>query len=209
MPGHTTSIAESHPELIIARNVQPNWPEFAAQPPSGTLKLNDPKVDKFNTKLLNDLLPRLKDYTPYYHTGGDEVNAHAYLLEEGIQSEDKTKIQPHINRFVTHLHDVVRENGMSPVVWEEMLLVWNITLAKDTIVQSWTDPESVKLITGKGYRVIAGSYKHWYLDCGKGQWLDFKPRDFAEFYPFQDYCAPVHNWRASKSHLEHTIQLDR
>ncbi|RPA83068.1 hypothetical protein BJ508DRAFT_78474 [Ascobolus immersus RN42] len=200
MPGHTTSIAEAYPELIIAKNRQPDWPLFAAQPPSGTLKLgDDPKVNEFNTNLLNDLLPRLKEHTSYYHSGGDEVNAHAYKDDPVIQSEDPQKIQPYISRFVNHIHDVVRENGMSPVVWEEMVLVWNITVKTDTLVQAWIDAESIKRITEKGYKVIAGSYKHWYLDCGKGQWLDFKMKDFDQFYPFNDYCAPVHNWRAMYS----------
>lgn len=34
MPGHTTVIAEAYPELIAARDIQPNWNEYAAQPPS-------------------------------------------------------------------------------------------------------------------------------------------------------------------------------
>ena len=34
-----------------------------------------------------------------------------------------------------------------------------------------------------------------YLDCGKGQWLDFDPSVSANFWPYNDYCAPFHNWR--------------
>jgi hexosaminidase len=35
-----------------------------------------------------------------------------------------------------------------------------------------------------------------YLDCGKGQWLDFdNGASFQDHYPFNDYCSPVKNWR--------------
>jgi hypothetical protein len=35
-----------------------------------------------------------------------------------------------------------------------------------------------------------------YLDCGKGQWLDFaNGASFATYYPFADYCSPTKNWR--------------
>ena len=34
-----------------------------------------------------------------------------------------------------------------------------------------------------------------YLDCGRGQWLDFSPASYSEHYPFLDYCSPVKNWR--------------
>lgn len=158
MPGHTTSIAETYPDLIVARNKQPNWDTYAAQPPSGTLKLNHPPVDKFVKTLLDDLLPRLKEHTTYYHSGGDEVNKNAYELDETVRSNDPLIIQPHINRFVTKAHDVVREHGFSPVVWEEMLLNWNITLGKDTIVQIWQEPSSTKTAVQKGYKTISGSY---------------------------------------------------
>jgi hexosaminidase len=44
-------------------------------------------------------------------------------------------------------------------------------------------------------QAIVGSYDYWYLDCGRGQWLDFGPAVFSQFYPFLDYCNPLKNWR--------------
>lgn len=40
-----------------------------------------------------------------------------------------------------------------------------------------------------------GSFDFWYLDCGRGQWLDFGPAVYDPFYPFLDYCNPLKNWR--------------
>jgi hexosaminidase len=168
MPGHTTSIADTYPDLIVGRNIQPNWDTYAAQPPSGSLKLNNTKVESFLTKLFTDLLPRLNKHTKYFHTGGDEINANVYELDPGVGSSDKTKIQPHLQRFSNHVQKEVKKQNMSPVVWEEMLNDWNVTLPEKAIVQVWQTDEAAKKATEKGFRVIQGNYNYWYLDCGQG-----------------------------------------
>ena len=89
-----------------------------------------------------------------------------------------------------------------------MLLFWNLTLSPEVVVQVWQSAKNLQLVTQKGYKVylpschstkrpqaIAGSYDYWYLDCGKGQWLDFPPSVYDTFYPFLDYCNPVKNWK--------------
>jgi len=195
MPGHTTSIAESHPELIVGRNVQPNWDTYAAQPPSGSLKLNNKDVENFLTKLFKDLLPRLNKHTRYFHTGGDEVNAKVYQLDPGVGSNNKTKIRPHLQKFFDHVQAQVNKQHMSPFVWEEMLIDWNLTIPEKTVVQIWQSDEAAKKATEKGYRIIQGTYNYWYLDCGQGQWLDFGGPAYQKFYPFADYCSPRKNWR--------------
>lgn len=195
MPGHTSIIHEAYPDLITGWNIQPNWATYAAQPPSGSLKLNNPDVDNFVTTLLGDLLPRLRRHTPYFHTGGDEVNKNIYNLDPGVQSNDTAVLTPALQKFLSHVHSEVRKNGMSPVVWEEMLLDWNLTLTNGTIVQTWLSDESTKNVVSKGFRAIAGNYNFWYLDCGNGQWLDFGPNVYKQYYPFNDYCSPKKNWR--------------
>ncbi|CAA9959191.1 Beta-hexosaminidase [Pyrenophora teres f. maculata] len=195
MPGHTASIAYSFPDLITAFNIQPNWDTYAAEPPTGTLKLNSPKVSEFLNKLLDDVLPRVSPYAAYFHTGGDEVNKNAYNLDDTVKSNDTAVLQPLMQKFVDRNHDQVRKLGLTPVVWEEMLLDWNVTLGKDVIVQSWQSDAAVAQITAKGHKVLVGNYNYWYLDCGKGQWLNFDPSMAASSYPYQDYCAPFHNWR--------------
>lgn len=103
MPGHTNSIAYSHPEFIAASNVQPDWSKYANQPPSGQLKLNDSNVSDFMSSILSDVLPRTADYSNYFHSGGDEVNMNVYLLDPGIRSNDSTVIQPYLQDFVLYL----------------------------------------------------------------------------------------------------------
>ncbi|KAH7356297.1 glycoside hydrolase superfamily [Pyrenochaeta sp. MPI-SDFR-AT-0127] len=195
MPGHTSSIHHSFPELIAAFNVQPNWDTYAAEPPSGTLKLNSTGVYDFLETLLDDLLPRVYPYSSYFHTGGDEVNMNAYELDDTVKSSDFAVLRPLMQKFIDRNHDQVRAMGLIPVVWEEMLLQWNLSLGEDVIIQSWRSDEAVAKIVQGGYKALVGNYNYWYLDCGKGQWLDFDSSNSANFWPYNDYCAPFHNWR--------------
>src|SRR5262249_53405292 len=72
MPGHISSVAFSHPELVVAFDEQPfTW--WCNEPPCGTFKLNDTAVDTFLDTLMDDLLPRIGAYSAYFHTGGDEL----------------------------------------------------------------------------------------------------------------------------------------
>ncbi|XPS69022.1 Beta-N-acetylhexosaminidase [Ascochyta lentis] len=215
MPGHTSSIWYSAPDLIAAYNQQPDWNTYAAEPPSGTLKLNSTAVDKFLDTLFADLMPRVSPYTGYFHTGGDEVNLKAYTLDSTVNSSDAAVLQPLMQAFVTKNHERVRKQGLAPIVWEEMLLTWNLTLGSDVIVQSWLSDEAVLSIVEAGHKALVGNYKYWYLDCGKGQWLDFAQGDASrDAWPYQDYCAPFHNWRLVYSkdpyegvpeHLQHLV----
>lgn len=161
MPGHTSSIYYSYPDLITAFNKQPDWDTWAAEPPSGTLKLNSSAVYDFLDKLFSDLLPRVKPYSSYFHTGGDEVNKNAYALDETVKSKDFAILQPLMQKFVDRNHNQVRAAGLTPVVWEEMLLDWNLTLGKDVVVQSWQSDEAVAHIVGKGHKALVGNYNYW------------------------------------------------
>ena len=200
MPGHTHSIALSYPDLIAAPNVQPAWHQYAAEPPSGHLKLKSQSVYNFLEKLWDDILPRVSAYSSYFHTGGDEVNVNVYTLEETIGTNDTSAIKPLLQNFVDFNHARVRAAGMTPIVWEEMLLTWNLTLGSDVIVQTWQSDDAVAQTVGKGHKALVGNSNGWFLDCGKGQWLDFKPNSTQAFYPFADYCSPIKNWRLMYSY---------
>jgi hexosaminidase len=160
MPGHTTAIGLSHPDLVAGIDAQP-WATYCNEPPCGSLKLNSTDVDDFLEKLFNDVLPRVQPYSAYFHTGGDEVNNQVYLLDETVQSNDSLVIGPLIQKLVDRNHAQIRAAGLAPIVWEEMLLQWNLTLGSDVLVQSWLSDESVAAITGKGHKVLAGNYNFW------------------------------------------------
>ncbi|CAD0083239.1 unnamed protein product [Aureobasidium vineae] len=176
MPGHTSSIAYSYPELIAAFN-EKDWSKYAAEPPSGTLKLNSTAVTNFLDTLFDDLLPRVLPYSSYFHTGGDEVNVNAYTLDDTVRSNDTAILQPLMQAFVDRAHAKVRAAGLTPIAWEEMLLTWNLTLGSDVVIQTWQSDEAVAETVSKGHKALVGNYNYW------------------QYYPYNDYCAPLHNWR--------------
>ena len=160
MPGHIGSVAESHPELIVAYDAQPYY-WYCAQPPCGAFRLNSTAVDDFLETLFDDLLPRLAPYTAYFHTGGDELNANDSMLDEGIRSNDSAVLQPLLQKFIDTQHARVRKAGLTPLTWEEIPLDWNVTIGKDTVVQTWLGTASVKTLTGMGHKVIDSNYNFW------------------------------------------------
>lgn len=213
MPGHTASIHAAFPDLITGYNVQAkpfpesstgyseiatkDWSPYCAEPPCGQLKLNSTNVDEFLETLLTDVLPRVQEYTSYFHAGGDEVNKNVYLLQEHLQTNDSTILKPLVSKLALSVHNQIRKHGLIPVAWEEMLLDWDIDLPRDTLIQSWISPASIARIIDRGYSVIAGSSASTYLDCGKGQWLDFTPAavPYQASQGFVDYCSPFKNWK--------------
>lgn len=151
--------------MIAAFNKQPEWSHYSAEPPSGTLKLNSTLVPPFLTTLFADLLPRLSEHTSYFHTGGDEVNFNAYLLDDTVRSCDPAVIMGLLQVFFDFVYgEVVRKAGMVQVVWEEMLLDYELRLPRDVVVQSWKSSQSVGEVVGKGYR---GESFFWFF----GSWL--------------------------------------
>ncbi|KAB5551378.1 family 20 glycosyl hydrolase [Coniochaeta sp. 2T2.1] len=194
MPGHIGSVAKSHPELITAYDAFPyHW--WCAEPPCGAFKLNDTAVDNFLGKMFDDLLPRLAPYTSYFHTGGDELNANDSMLDPGVMSNSTEVLQPLLQKFIDNQHARVRKAGLTPMVWEEIPIDWNVTLGKDVVVQTWLGAASVKEMTSRGHQIIDSDYTYWYLDCGRGAWLNFdNGQAFNNFYPFNDWCGPTKSW---------------
>ena len=194
MPGHTASVHAAYPDLIESYNRQP-WPDFSAQPCAGQLKLHYQPVTDFITTLLNDLLPRTAPFSPLFHLGGDEVYARAYDMSP-------FELKPHLQSFIDHAISLVHSHSLTPVVWEEHLLDFNLSLPSDTIVQVWRasmneNRSALAEVVGRGHRALFGAYTHWYLDCGHGGWRDPDPKnpDSPVKSPYLDYCGPLKNWR--------------
>jgi len=174
MPGHTSSIHHSYPNLVAAFNRQPDWGTYCAEPPCGTLKLNSTDVYDFLETLFDDLLPRISPYSGFFHTGGDEVNKNSYNLDDTVRSNESDVLRPLMQKFIDRNHDQVRASGLTPMVWEEMLLDWNLTLGEDVIVQSWQSDEAVAKIVSKGHKALVGNYKFWVRKSPDGEAMIMK-----------------------------------
>jgi hexosaminidase len=200
LPEHTASIHHSHPQLITAYN-QP-WATYACQPPTGQLKLNSPDVPLFLTTLLDDLLPRSASFSGHFHVGGDELNREAYNLDSAVASSSKEVIRPHLQRLMDHVLSLVQSHGLTSVMWEDMLLEWDLQLPASTIIQTWRSSASLASVVAKGYRALFGPCQDWYLDCGYGTTIDPDPAnpDTPIKKPFRDWCSPYKNWRQMLSY---------
>lgn len=160
MPGHIGVVAEVFPELITAYDARPYY-FYCAQPPCGQLKLNDSAVETFVGKLLDDILPRVAPYSKYWSTGGDELNANDSALDPGLLTNDSSVLQPLLQKFIDNQHTRVRNAGLIPAVWEELVTQWNVTLGSDVVVQSWLGGGAVGEIASKGHKVIDSDYNYW------------------------------------------------
>ena len=193
LPGHTASIHHAYPDLITAYNKP--WDKYAMEPPAGQLKLNSPDVASFLSTLLTDLLPRSSPFSTHFHVGGDELNREAYNHDETVNSSSKEVIKPHLQRFMDHVIAHVQSTDLVPVIWEDMLLEWDLKLPPSIIVQTWRSSTSLAAVTAKGYRALFGPCEEWYLDCGYGGFIDPANEQSPIERPFHDWCAPYKNWR--------------
>lgn len=201
LPGHTRAVGYAYPDLIVAADQEP-WSDSALEPPAGQLKLNSSEVKQFLTTLLNDLLPRSSPWSSKFHIGGDELNTHVYSLDETVKSSSPAVLQPLLQAFVDHVISITQSHGIKPIVWENMLLGWNLTLPDTVTVQTWRSNSALNSVLAKGHRALFGSNSHWYLDCGLGSFLDpnlenpnFSEPDRVIKPPYLDSCSPFKNWR--------------
>ena len=197
LPGHTTSIGNAYPNLVTAKDVP--WPEYALEPPSGQLRLNSSEVPPFIETLLNDLLSRTSNHSSLFHLGGDELNLNAYMLDPTVRSASHEVLQPLVQAFIDHVISLATSHSLTIIMWEEMVIDWNLTLPQNVIIQTWrgTKDNALASILNKGYKTLFGSNAHWYLDCGHGSFVDPEPSqtDSRVQPPYLDYCSPYKNWR--------------
>ncbi|KAF7981486.1 hypothetical protein HWV62_33539 [Athelia sp. TMB] len=177
-PGHTAAISASHPEYIACNEASP-WGTYAAEPPAGQLRLASTAVLNFTSALLSMVAKSLP--STMFSTGGDEVNTECYTKDAQTQAALKQSgktLDQALNTFVQATHNALVAVGKTPVVWEEMVLDFNVTLHNDTIVMVWISSDDAKAVTKKGYRIVHAPSDYFYLDCGAGEWLGGDPTGY-------------------------------
>ncbi|KZP12522.1 glycoside hydrolase family 20 protein [Athelia psychrophila] len=189
-PGHTAIIANAYPEHVACNDLTP-WASFANEPPAGQLRFALPATVSFTTNLLaaaSSLFPG-----SYFSTGGDELNAACYTQDTLTQQQlNKTgqTISQALSNFTVTTHAALEAKGKTPVVWEEMVLAHNVTLANDTIVVVWISSDNVAAVAQKGFRVVHAASNAFYLDCGGGGWVGANPAG-------NSWCDPFKTWQAA------------
>ncbi|KAI1788841.1 N-acetylhexosaminidase [Ganoderma leucocontextum] len=192
-PGHTSVIANAHPEYIACPGATP-WATYANEPPAGQLRFADDNVSKYIASLftaVSQLFP-----STLFSTGGDELNTKCYDIDAPTQASLKKSgetLEQALDKFTQTTHNALKAKGKTPVVWEEMVLSHNVTLhTNDTRVLVWISSDNVKAVAEKGFKVIHAASDYFYLDCGHGAWV-------GDFPSGNSWCDPFKSWQHSYS----------
>jgi len=85
-------------------------------------------------------------------------------------------------------HNALKSIGKTPVVWEEMVLVNNVTLSNETVVMVWISSQDAAAVANKGLRLVHSPSDFFYLDCGASQWIGNDPGA-------NSWCDPFKSWQ--------------
>ncbi|KAH7909672.1 glycoside hydrolase family 20 protein [Hygrophoropsis aurantiaca] len=186
-PGHTAIIGETYPEYVACFYESP-WATYANEPPAGQLRFALPEVANFTASLLADVARTMP--STMFSTGGDELNTACYTNDYPTQQELNATgmtLNDALNSFTMATHGALVAEGKTPVVWEEMVLDWNLTLYNQTIVMVWISSEDAAAVADKGFRLVQVPSNYFYLDCGAGEWLGDDPTG-------NSWCDPFKTW---------------
>ncbi|CAK5269834.1 unnamed protein product [Mycena citricolor] len=205
-PGHTTAIGESHPEYIACNKASP-WTTYANEPPAGQLRLATPAVVNFTASLIGAAAKVLPGQ--YFSTGGDELNTECYAKDAQTQADLKKsghKLEQALDAFTQATHGALLHLGKTPVVWEEMVLDFNLKLSNETVVMVWISAADAASVVEKNFRIVHSASDYFYLDCGAGEWIGDTSTATSWCDPFKSWqwsytFDPLANISASKSHL--------
>ncbi|GAA5866405.1 hypothetical protein JCM1840_001305 [Sporobolomyces johnsonii] len=188
MPGHTASVQYSHPDYIACFEASP-WATYANEPPSGQLRLGDEAVLEFSKTLVKSATAMLD--SKYFSTGGDEINTACYTSDPvtgRILNSSSSSLDDLLGTFVAGVHETVRAEGKTPVVWEELVLDHGLELGQDTIVLVWVSSANIRATANLGYRIIHAASDYLYLDCGQGGWV-------GDNVEGNSWCDPFKTWQ--------------
>ncbi|KAJ7776774.1 glycoside hydrolase family 20 protein [Mycena maculata] len=205
-PGHTAIIAASHPDFVACNQASP-WSTFANEPPAGQLRLASPATINFTANLFTAAAKVLP--SKYFSTGGDEVNTECYAQDPQTQAELKSSgktLEQALNTFTEATHGALANLGKTAVVWEEMILDYNLTLSQDTVVMVWISSQDAALVAAKNFRIVHAPSNYFYLDCGAGEWIGDDPSGNSWCDPFKTWqnsytFDPLANLTSAQTHL--------
>ncbi|KAF8817042.1 N-acetylhexosaminidase [Phlegmacium glaucopus] len=187
-PGHTAVISTSHPEHVACAQAVP-WENFANEPPAGQLRLASAATANFTASLISSIARTLP--STLFSTGGDELNVNCYAQDPQTQADlaqSGRTLEQALDVFTQTSHNALRSIGKTPVVWEEMALVHQVTLSNQTVVMVWISSQNAAAVAAKGLRIVHSPSDFFYLDCGAGQWLGNE--SIAN-----SWCDPFKSWK--------------
>lgn len=192
-PGHTSVISRSHPEHVACPEASP-WGDYAAEPPAGQLRIASAETTNFTTSVVAAISGMFN--SKYLSLGGDEINAKCYTDDAETQTSldgSGKDFATALSDFTSATHTTLRGTGKTPVVWQEMVLDYNVTtIEKDTLILVWISSEDAISVVEQGYKIIHAASDYFYLDCGLGGWV-------GDNVEGNSWCDPFKTWQKSYS----------
>lgn len=188
VPGHTAVLGDYDSDLVACRE-KARWWEYAAEPPSGQIRIADDKATAF----VGDVFASVAKIFPgdMLSTGGDEIVSKCYDEDEPTQEALRAQnitLEEALAGFIRSTHQVLREHNKTPVVWEELALNHAADLGQDVIVAVWKSSANAKKVAEKGLRILQAPSDFAYLDCGTGGWLGANAEG-------NSWCDPFKTWQ--------------
>ncbi len=162
MPGHGTSWILAYPELTPGTHIDKLPVVYGVH-----TAVLDP-TRKSTYKFLNTLIGEMGQIFPdaYFHVGGDEVRAEAWLGDPQIAAFMKKKgytKAPELQAwFNQQLEDILKKHSKKMIGWDEIL---DPALPKTIMIQSWRGEASLAEGARQGYQGILSA--PYYLDAQK------------------------------------------
>ena len=94
---------------------------ISIEPPAGQLRLASPATANFTAALLSAAAELFA--SPFFSTGGDELNTNCYAQDaetQQILTSTGQSLEEALSAFTQTTHGALRKLGKTPVVWEGM-----------------------------------------------------------------------------------------
>jgi len=159
VPGHSTSWFVAYPEFASAPGPYAIERKFGIFGPA--FNPADERIYPFFDAFFKEMAGLFPD--PYLHIGGDEVEGHQWDANPAIQAFKKTHGLPDNNAlqayFNGRLLKILTKQGKKMVGWDE---IFQPSLPKDIVIQSWRGQKSLVEAAQKGYQGILSN--GYYID---------------------------------------------
>lgn len=160
MPGHTSALLNSLPELVCGKKT------VSVKTAAGIFGDIVCAGNENTYKILFEILDEICDIFPdgYIHLGGDEAPKKQWrecpCCQKRIKDEKLGNEEELQGYFINRIAAYLEAKGKKVITWNESLK--SGILDKDVVVQRWLDPKNISLKSDN--KMIVSDFYHMYAD---------------------------------------------